>query len=133
MTIFTELLTVAALRDNYEIDATGTTTLWPTDKLYKAEVPAGKRWFFICGSVDRNVSSTCTIRIHNNLDEVVTQLCGLAAATGIASYPSTDDVSTTLSMGSMIPMDPGWYVAMVFGTSQDASTYASALVLEVDL
>ena len=134
MPIFAELLTVAKLVDNYEIDATGTTAKWPTDKLYKAIVPAGKRWFFMGGAFKRDVASTSEVVIKNASDELVYQLDSFGSATTMAAYPSTTAQINTLArpLGPII-MDAGGYVQLSFATSQTAGAHASCNVLEVDV
>lgn len=128
---FAEVLTIARKVDNWEEDATGATALWPTDKLYKAEVPAGKRWFFFGGIVNRDVPSTVTAYIRDSANENIRILDDFSSASGMSSYPSNSEGGINPQMCGFIIMDPGDYVALVFGTSQTAAAYASAQVLEI--
>ena len=128
-----DLLTLAKKIDNYEIDATGGTARWTTDKIYKNVVPAGKRWFVMGGVVNRDVASTFTVRIYNSGDKIVQHLDTQSAATGLSSWPS-NVASAAVDAGAWPkPLDAGDYVQVTFATSQTAGAYASCVVLEVDV
>mgnify|MGYP000316936991 CR=1 FL=1 len=130
MMISVDLLTVAKLVDNYEKDATGATAYWPDTTHYVATVPTGKRWFVFGGIAFRGVNSTVTVAIHNDSDDVVHYIADHGAAAGIASYPES---ANTGALAFPLVMDAGWYVRMTFGVAQNANSYASCLVLEVDI
>ena len=132
MSIFAELLTVAKLIDNYDIDATGG-GLWASTTTYKATVPVGKRWFFIGGTVNRTVSATLQAQINNAADKLIMYLGYASAATGKTAYPNTVESGTSMCPPGFVPMDVGMYVLVTFGAAQNASAEASCLVLEVDV
>lgn len=134
MAIFAELLTLARLKDNYELDATGGTALWPADTTYVATVPAGKRWWLFGGGFFMDVSSTSSVRVFNAADEIVLLLHAAGAATGAQAYPATTGAAGNMGSGSgPFPMDAGGYVQITFGTAQTTGAYASCLVLEIDV
>lgn len=127
--IVAELLTVSKLQDNYDVDATAG-GLWTATTTYQATVPAGKRWKLLGGSVYRSVNATVIVEIRNAANQAIVRLDSLSASTGTSSYPGASYIGPVCS-GLM--MDPGWYILMTFGVAQDASAWASAVVLEVDV
>lgn len=129
MSIIANLLTTAKKIDNYEIDpVTGDKVLWTSTIAYKATVPAGKRWFFLGGIVDRNVSSTVNGHIRNSADKYLRTLIEEAAGTGEKFYPEY-----IYGWPTPIVMDVGDYIHLHFGTAQDAGSWATAQVLEIDI
>jgi len=127
--IVTELLTIARKLNNYEIDpVTGLKVLWTSTTEYKAVVPIAKRWFVMGGLANRNVSSTVNVRVHNSSDAIFGTLAIVTAAAGPATYPSA-----AFFIGTPWVLDAGEYVLISFGTAQDAGSYCSCVVLEVDV
>jgi len=132
--IYAELLTLAKKFNNYEIDpVTGLKVLWLSTTSFRAVVPTGKRWFVIGGVVNRNVSSTLTITIRDSSNALILRIQYLAAATGISLWPSTYSDIANMDIVNPIPLDAGEYFDLLFGTAQDAGSYASCMVLEVDV
>ena len=126
--LLSDILIYGEKINNYEADATGSTTLWPTDKLYQVTTPTGKRRFLLGGTINRDVSSTLNIYIKNASAEVIAKLATYTAGTGITHFPDYDSGPI---IGSLIIIDAGEYVAAVFGTSQGATAHASCQVIEV--
>lgn len=125
--IVTDLLTKTKKLNNYDIDATAG-GLWETDKVYKAEVPTGKRWHLFGGIIFRDVASTMTAAIFDSADNIILYIADHGSGAGIAYYPESTNV------GSVIfpwPMDPGEYLKATMGTSQTGSAYGTCVVLEV--
>ncbi|GAI94354.1 unnamed protein product, partial [marine sediment metagenome] len=118
--------------DNYEIDATSGVH-WTSDTTYDAVVPAGYRWLLIGGHINRTVSGTMSAAVYNAADKLVLFLAYASAATGKTGFPNTVESGSSLAPPVMIPMDPGWYVRVTLGASQDASAEGSCVVLEVKL
>lgn len=123
-----DLLTVAKKVNNYEKDATGVTALWPTDKIYKAACPTGKRWTLLGGITYRAVSSTLTVVLKDASDAIIAYLASASAATGYVMYPQT-----AFFIGTSHVMDAGEYIQADFATSQDANSFASCIILEIDI
>lgn len=115
--------------DNYEIDpVAGLKVLWTSTIAFKATVPAGKRWIFLGGIVDRNVSSTLTGHIRSKADKYLRTLIEETAATGEKFYPEY-----VYGWPTPIIMDAGDYIHLHFGTAQDAGSWATAQVLELNV
>ena len=130
--IFVELLTLAKKVTNYALDATGG-GLWATTTKFKVTCPAGKRWFVIAGSINRAVSSTLDTRIYDESDVVLYMVDNQGAATGITSFPNKTANALIAPTAYPLVMDAGDYLDMSFGTAQNASSWASFTVLEVDV
>lgn len=123
------LLALARLVDNYEIDpVTGLKVLWLSTTSYRAVVPTGKRWILLGGLVNRNVSSTYSGHIYNSDNKAVMRIANQGAATGLHAYPESG-----FQTGEAYRLDSGWYLDLAFGTAQDAGSYATCMVLEVDV
>lgn len=122
----------ARLVSNYDIDATGA-GLWTDTTHYRATVPAGKRWYLMGGVISRAVSSTAYVYVYNAAAQLVMCLLASAAATTTNGYPQNYGDVSVQAAHYPIPLDAGWYVEAVFGTAQNASSYASCVVLEVSL
>lgn len=124
-----DLFAIAKKIDNYEKDATGATALWPSTTVYKAEVPANKRWFLIGGAFNRDVSSTASFYLKDSVDQVIGFFNTYSAGTGWHRFP--------LYNGVLFPHgcigDAGDYFTIEFGTAQGASAEASCMVLEVSV
>lgn len=131
--IIAELLTVAKKLNNYEIySASG--TLWTSTTVYTAVVPAGKRWFVLGGLINRNVSSTISIRVYDAADKHILNIGETAAATAYTTWPCTVATGSRLHGGIYpIILDAGEYVTILFGTAQDTSSWATCVVLEIDV
>lgn len=111
---------------NYEKDATGATALWPTDKLYKVICPVGKRVYLLGGSIYRAVSSTLVVTVKDASDDIIMYMSYKAAATGNTGFPES-----AFTGNAQIILDDGEYISAVFGTSQNANSYASCNWIEV--
>lgn len=114
------------------MDATGG-GLWSTTQLYKATVPAGKRWLFLGGIIDRSDAATCAVTIRNDADKNVFQIDDYPSATTVVAVPSGQ-----VAVGSVKPlgpyfMDAGWYFNISFSVAQGAAAYVSMAVLEFDM
>lgn len=125
--IYTELLTLAKKHNNYAVDATGG-GLWVNTTHYIAEVPASKRWFVLGGVINRAVSSTVYVISRDTADKEIIRHLDEGAATGLKTWPEAD-----FSSGNPIILDASEQIYMHFGTAQDASSYATCIVLEVDV
>ena len=119
--------------NNYEIDATGATALWPDTTHYHAECPAGKRWFLIGGNVKRNVSSTVLVEGFDRNDKVIYIFCQHAAGTTRVAFPSRAITAVDGQFGQYPIFDEGEYLQVLFGTAQDAGSDGSCVVLEIDV
>lgn len=127
--IVAELLTLAKKLNNYEIDpVTGLKVLWVDTTHYKVVCPAAKRWFLISGVVNRNVSSTVNVTLHNVGDVAIDTLLVEGAAAALNSYPEA-----AYQVGAQRVLDAGEYIQAYFGTAQDAGSWATCVVLEVDV
>lgn len=127
----TELLTIARKINNYEIDPVGgVKVLWTSTTEYKAVVPTGKRWFLYGGIFNRSVNSTASVYLYDSSDDILLHLDTFAAGTGLGAYPN---VARTANIIFPWVMDAGEYVKISLGTAQDASAYATCMVLEVDI
>lgn len=116
-------------QSNWEVDATGATTLWPATTTYVAAVPAGKIWLFWGGYLDGDAAETIVVTIHDGSDnQILGPLLSEADATVGYSYP--DPALYTSQMP--IPLLAGWYVLLTFGGAQGALAFASCIVTEVD-
>lgn len=127
--IVVDLLTVARKLDNYQLDATSG-GLWDSTTNFIVTVPAKKRWFLFGGNVSRGVSSTMYAYVKDSDDNIILMLAYHAAAAAAAAYPLA---ANTGNVVFPYPMDPGDYVNLLFGVAQNASSYASCVVLEVDV
>lgn len=119
---------VARRVNNYELDATGATALWPDTTHYKAEVPAGKRWFLLGGIFYRNAAVTATTYVRDSSDNIIGQLGYEGAGATRGSYPEEAQAK-----GTGWVLDPGEYVDITFSGALDATAYASCCVLEIDI
>ena len=128
MVVVTDLLTVARKVTNYDIDATGG-GLWTDTTHYRVTVPVGKRWKFLGGYCNRDVSSIVNGFIYNASDKILQYMVSqTAAATGFAIPTTALGVET-----SSLYMDVGEYFEMTFAVAQGVGAYASFQVLEVDV
>lgn len=123
-------LTRARKLDNYEKDATGATAKWPDTTHFIATVPAGKRWFLFGGNANRAVSSTMNSYVKDPSDNTILTLSYHGASTGSTPFPIATYAGTHIFPW---PMDVGDYVELLFGTAQNANSYASVHVLEIDI
>ena len=128
MSVIADLLVFARKVDNYELYS-GAGTCWLSTTLYKAIVPAAKRWFLFGGIINRNVNSTLTCRVWNASANAILGLASEAAGTGFTAYPN----ASYLGPRFPFPLDTGDNVQIAFGTAQDVGSYASCVVLEVDV
>lgn len=132
-----DLMVVGKKVNNYIIDATdnaATNAKFTGDQAQEYTVPAGKRWFFLGGHVNRDVSSTLSIYIKDSGDDNMYFLATFAAGTGFVAYPPTAQASTVSQFPGMpIIMDEGEYVDIDFGTAQTGGATASCVVIEVDI
>lgn len=113
---------------NYAKDATGGGLFTDTTH-YRVTVPAGKRWFFIMGYHNRDVSSTTVQAIYNSADDMILWLNADSAGTGIARMLNYNQ----FMMGLPIVLEAGDYFEITFGTAQGASCEVSYHVLEVSV
>lgn len=129
MPITTDLLTVAKKINHYEIDpVTGLQVLWVDTTHFTATVPTGKRWFVLGGVVNRNVSSTVIVVLRDSANKTIGYLLDEGAATGTKTFPEPD-----FQIGRDGILDAGEDFYMLFGTAQDAGSFANCTVLEVDV
>ena len=118
-------------KDMYIVDATATGTgndKWDSTTVMEWEVPAGKKWLFIGGTVKNSADATVTVDLYNASDKVILGLASIAApgATVRVQFPDSD-------IGYVhrpIPMKAGDYVKMTMGAAQGAAAEANCLVLE---
>lgn len=129
--IITDLLTHAKKVDNYEEDATSG-TLWTSTTTFKVICPSTKRWFLIGGAAFRKQSSTMSAQIRNGADKVILYLGEHAAGATICGYPATTGGLTGVPT-TMPVLDAGDYVLLTFGTAQDSDSWATCVVLEIDI
>lgn len=113
--------------DNYEVDATSG-ILWVSTTNFRVTCPASKRWFLIGGVIKRTVSATVIGYVRDSSDNILHKLCDEAAATATTNFPDKDYVT-----GQGFVLDAGDDVSLTFGVAQNASAYASCVVLEVDI
>lgn len=131
--IYAELKTVALLKDNYAIDATGG-GLWVNTSTYRATVPTGKRWFLIGGICSRDVNSSASVRIYNSTPVQVHNVDEYAAAASVFAFPSRQTgINASTPSGLPFVLDAGWYLQIAFGVAQGAAAFATCVVLEVDV
>lgn len=122
--------------NNYIEDATSNGTgndKFESTTLQEWTVPVGKRWLLLYGAVNRAVSSTLNWRILDSAGKVIAHLGALSAATGLSAMISTSDSGSTQGNGGPYILTTGEQVQLNFGTAQDANSYASCVVLEVDM
>lgn len=112
--------------NNYDVDATGG-GLWTDTTHYRATVPTGRRWYFLGGTIYRDVNATVVGYVYDSSDNPEIFLVSKGAATGLSGYPDSNAPSGIYAH----PMDPGDYVELTFGGAQDALAYATCTVLEV--
>ena len=115
-------------QSNYEVDATGTTALWPDTTHYTAIVPAGKIWWFWGGYQDGSVNGTVVGTIKDGSDNILFVILSEADATVAIGYPDPALVNVNMP----IPMLAGWYLELLYQNAQGAAAYASCVVTEVD-
>ena len=117
---------------NFIIDATdvaATNAKWTSTTVQTWTVPAGKRWWFIGGSVKNSADATVTVDIYDKAAKVMFGVCSIAAP-GIGvrvQYPDSD-------IGYVhrpIPLDPGMAVKLTMGAAQGATAEATCVVLEM--
>lgn len=125
--VIAQLLTLAKKNNNYDLDATAG-GLWITDKIYKVTCPASKRLFLMGGVLNRAVSSTVVGSINAAGGEELHRLTDKSAATGITAYPED-----AYQIGQPFILDATDYLQLSFGTSQNASSWATGVMLEVDV
>lgn len=127
--IVAELLTLAKKINNYEIDPiTGVQVLWIDSTHFTGTVPLNKRWFVLGGVVNRNVSSTVIVALRDSSNATICHLLDEGAAMGLKTFPEADK-----QIGRDWILDAGEDFYMLFGTAQDAGSYANCVVLEVDV
>ena len=118
-------------KDMYIVDAGDTGTgndKWDSTTVMEWEVPSGKKWLFIGGTVKNSADATVTVDLYDSADKVVFGLASIAApgAAARVQFPDSD-------IGYVhrpIPMAEGWYVKMTMGAAQGAAAEANCLVLE---
>ena len=117
---------------NFIIDATdvaATNAKWTSTTVQTWTVPAGKRWWFIGGSVKNSADATVTVDIYDKAAKVMFGVCSIAAP-GIGvrvQYPDAD-------IGYVhrpIPLDEGMAVKLTMGAAQGAAAEATCVVLEM--
>ena len=117
---------------NYIVDATSTgagNDKWTSTTVQTWTVPAGKRWWFIGGSVKNSVNATVTVDILGKAAETMYGLCSIAApGAGVrVQYPDSD-------IGYVhrpIPLDEGMAVKLTMGAAQGAAAEATCVVLQM--
>lgn len=133
---YLDLLELGEKVNNYISDATDNGTgndKFDSTILMEYEVPSGKKWIVIGGIVNRDVSSTMSVRAYNSSDEIIHQFISEGAATGITTWPHTTGTTGNMQGVRAIILDEGDYVKLTFGTAQGASAEASCVVVEVDI
>lgn len=124
-------LTFAKKVTNYAVNATVATAWWISTTVYRAIVPAGKRWFVFGGSFNKDVSSTVTVAIYSKTPTLEQQLDVQAAAQYVGTWPSTVSTVAIQQRPPFWVLDAGEYVQLTFGTAQGAGAYATCMALEV--
>ena len=117
---------------NYIIDATdvaATNAKWTSTTVQTWTVPAGKRWWFIGGSVKNSADATVTVDIYDKAAKVMLGVCSIAApGAGVrVQYPDAD-------IGYVhrpILLDEGMAVKLTMGAAQGAAAEATCVVLEM--
>ena len=102
---------------------------WTTTSVQTWTVPAGKRWWFIGGSVKNSADATVTVDIYDKAAKVMLGVCSIAApGAGVrVQYPDSD-------IGYVhrpIPLDPGMAVKLTMGAAQGAAAEATCVVLQM--
>ena len=126
-------LTQGTIKSFYVVD-TGTTDpgngAWDSTTVMTWTVPAGKRWFFIGGTVQNNVDHTVDVDLLDAAGEIAYGLASIAApGAGVrVQFPDSD----IAYVHRPIPMGAGWAVEMTMGAAQGAPANANITVLEVE-
>ena len=119
---------------NHIIDATDNgagNDKWTSTTIQTWTVPAGKRWYFLGGTVLNSVDATATLDMYDAQPKIVFGLASIAtpgAATRV-QYPDAD-------IGYVhrpIAMDAGWSIKLTMGAAQGAAAEASCVVIEVSV
>lgn len=97
-------------------------------------VPAGKRWFLIAGSMNRDANTWAVVDFYDSADKNIMRLAECSPATGRTGYPNNSAVNA-MEGHKAIPMilDAGEYIKLTFGAAQGAGANASCLVLEIPI
>lgn len=117
---------------NYIVNATDLgagNDKWTSTTVQTWTVPAGKRWWFIGGSVKNSDDATVTVDIYDKSSKVMFGVCSIAApGAGVrVQYPDSD-------IGYVhrpIPLDAGMAVKLTMGAAQGATAEATCVVLEM--
>ena len=117
---------------NYIVDATDVgagNDKWTSTTVQTWTVPAGKRWWFIGGSVKNSADATVTVDIYDKAGKVMLGVCSIAApGAGVrVQYPDSD-------IGYVhrpIPLDTGMAVKLTMGAVQGAAAEATCVVLQM--
>ncbi len=130
MSLMVPLWMNAVKQNNYDIDATAG-GLWTNDQTYQATVPDGKRWIVLGGIINRDVSSTLTVRAYDGTN-IIHQYCSQGAATSVTTWPSNvNDVNTRNGAAFPFILDEGEFIRIYFGTAQTGGAYCTCVVLEI--
>lgn len=128
-------LQLLGYKKNYYIeDATDNASdnlKFDSDTAQKYIVPAGKRWLLIGGNVNRDVSSTLLVRLHDAANKVILTLANESAGTGVTVFPNGGTNDENFRPIGPIILDAGEYVRILFGTAQTGAAWASCMVIEV--
>lgn len=131
-----ELLTKARLIDTYEKYAASGCTYWTSSTVYKAEVPASKRWFVMWIQHDRDTSSTSITAVYNSSDVRLGVLISAGAGTTLISWPNHEDQVAHLTnvAGPLgLVLDAGYYIQTTYGTAQSTSAIQTIHAIEIDI
>ena len=112
---------------NYIVDATdhaADNTKWTSTTVQTYTVPAGKRWFLICGSVFLSDNATCVVTMTDGTN-TLGLMASHAATTGWVEYPEFQHPHDHI-------LDPGWTIVITAGVAQGATAKASCIVYEYD-
>lgn len=104
---------------------------WDSTSAHVFTVPAGKRWFLLNVTVNRNASGTLFVFINNRASAAIMLLGYEGAGTGWTTYP--EGVNDQHWNGSMMVLDEGEEIDLAFGAAQGAGAVIGLSVLEVDI